>query len=83
MQKHHLATGRIPVGIDHDEIGYLDDTLDPTVNPPAADTGRLGALKPSGSVALDDPLRKKLAEGGSALDKQLEHISVAAGEGAG
>lgn len=71
MQKHRLSTGRVPVGIDHDEIGYLDDNPDPTVNPPAVDTGRLGALKPSGSVELTDELRQRLASGASALDKQL------------
>lgn len=71
VQKHRLATGRVPIGIDHDEIGYLDDTFDPTENPPAVDTGRLGALKPSGSVELTDELRQRLAGGASALDKQL------------
>ena len=76
MQKHHLTTGRVPVGIDHDEIGYLDEVLDPTVNPPAADTGRLGALKPSGSIALDDALRRRLAQGASALDKQLAEMTT-------
>lgn len=76
LQRHHLATGRLPIGIDHDEVGYLDTSTDPRVNPPAADNGRLGALKPSGTVLLTDTLRKQLAAGGSGLDKQLEHLDI-------
>ncbi|WP_295695645.1 hypothetical protein, partial [Lapillicoccus sp.] len=83
IQRHHLATGRLPIGIDHDELGYLDTAVDPRINPPAVDNGRLGALKPSGTVLLTDVLRKQLAAGGSGLDKQLEHMDVSGSTGSG
>ena len=73
MQKHHLSTGRIPAAIDHDEVGYYDTEADPRINPPAADNGRLGALKSSGTVVLTDKIRKQLAQGGSVLDKRYDH----------
>ena len=72
VHRHHLATGRIPVGIDRDEVGYLDDDRNPRTRPPAADNGRLGALKHSGTVELTDELRRKLASGAiNPMDKDL------------
>lgn len=72
VHRHHLATGRMPVGIDRDEVGYLDDDRNPRTRPPAADNGRLGALKHSGTVELTDELRRKLASGAiSPMDKDL------------
>ena len=56
IQKHRLATGRVPIAIEFDEIGYLGTDPDPRVNAPAADNGRLGALKSAGYLELtDDP----------------------------
>ena len=71
MCRHQLATGRIPVSIHADEVGYLDSHLDPTVNPPAEDTGALGKLKPSKSLELTDEIRRKIAKGAKVVDERL------------
>ena len=42
IQKHRLATGRVPIAIEFDEIGYLGTDPDPRVNAPAADNGGSG-----------------------------------------
>ena len=78
IQKHRLATGRVPVAIDFDEIGYLDTEPDPRVNAPAADNGRLGALKSAGYLELTDELRRRAASGESLLDKSLERLQFSA-----
>lgn len=71
VTKHRNATGRVPVAVDHDEIGYLDTETNPTVNAPAADNGRLGALKSAGYLQLTPDLRRRAARGESLLDKSL------------
>jgi len=78
IQKHRLATGRVPVAIDFDEIGYLGTDPDPRVNAPAADNGRLGALKSAGYLELTDELRRRAARGESLLDKSLGRLQFAA-----
>ena len=64
--------------MDFDEIGYLDTNLDPRVNAPAADNGRLGALKSAGYLELTDELCRKAIRGESLLDKSLtrKHFSA-------
>lgn len=72
LQRHHRATGRLPVGIDRDEVGYLDDERNPKAHPPAADNGRLGALKSSGTIELTAELKASFVSGSRApLDKSL------------
>jgi hypothetical protein len=72
IQKHRLATRRVPIANEFDEIGYLGTDRDPRVNAPAADNGRLGALKSAGYLDLTDQLRKRAAKGESLLDKSLQ-----------
>lgn len=71
MRKHQLATGRIPVSVHVDEVAYLDADSDPTANPPAADTGALGKLKPSGSRLLTAAARAALLRGARVTDNQI------------
>ena len=71
-------TGTRPVAIDFDEIGYLGTDPDPRVNAPAADNGRLGALKSAGYLELTDELRRRAARGESLLDKSLGRLQFAA-----
>jgi hypothetical protein len=71
MRKHQLTTGRIPVSVHVDEVAYLDSDPDPTVNPPAVDTGALGKLKPSGSRLLTDSARAALRQGARVTDNQV------------
>lgn len=71
VKRHQMALGRIPVAIDHDEVLYLDDHEGPADNPPAADNGRLGALKPSRSMELSDRVRQRMTEGTRAADPTL------------
>ena len=78
IQKHRLATGRIPIAIEFDEIGYLGTDPDPRVNAPAADNGRLGALKSAGYLELTDELRRRATKGESLLDKSLRRRQFSA-----
>lgn len=71
VTKHRNATGRVPIAVDHDEIGYLDTETNPAVNAPAADNGRLGALKSAGYLQLTPELRRRAGRGESLLDKSL------------
>jgi hypothetical protein len=71
MRRHQLDTGRTPVHVHIDEVAYLDDNADPTVNPPAEDTGALGKLKPSKSRTLTDDIRRKLVKGARVTDDEL------------
>jgi hypothetical protein len=71
MRRHQLDTGRTPVHVHIDEVAYLDDQADPTVNPPAEDTGALGKLKPSKSRTLTDGIRRKLVKGARVTDDEL------------
>ena len=71
MRRHQLDTGRTPVHVHIDEVAYLDDNADPTVNPPAEDTGALGKLKPSKSRTLTDGTRRKLVKGAHVADDEL------------
>ncbi|HZM65539.1 MAG TPA: hypothetical protein VFC16_04465 [Nakamurella sp.] len=71
MRKHQLTTGRVPVSVHVDEVAYLDSDIDPTVNPPAADTGALGKLKPSGTRLLTDSARAALLGGARITDNQV------------
>ena len=78
IQKHRLATGRVPIAIEFDEIGYLGTDPDPRVNAPAADNGRLGALKSAGYLELTDELRRRATKGESLLDKSLRRRQFSA-----
>ena len=80
IQKHRLATGRVPIAIEFDEIAYLGTDPDPRVNAPAADNGRLGALKSAGYLELTDTLRRRAAKGESLLDKSLQRLQFSAKE---
>lgn len=71
IRKHQLTTGRIPVSVHVDEVAYLDVDRDPTVNPPAVDTGALGKLKPSGSRLLTASARAALLRGARVTDNQV------------
>lgn len=71
IKKHQLTTGRIPIAIDHDEVLYLADSTDPKQDPPAADNGRLGALKSSKTLLLGDTEKRRLAEGARASDPSM------------
>ncbi|HZM66043.1 MAG TPA: hypothetical protein VFC16_07055 [Nakamurella sp.] len=71
LRQHQLATGRTPVAIHIDEVAYLDDHEDPTVNPPAPDTGNLGKFKVSKSLTLTDEIRRKIVKGAHVADERL------------
>lgn len=79
VTKHRNVAGRVPIAVDHDEIGYLDTETNPTANAPAADNGRLGALKSAGYLSLTPELRRKAARGDSLLDKSLRRITFTGG----
>ena len=66
-------TGRpqAPLSVHVDEVAYLDVDRDPTVNPPALDTGALGKLKPSGSRLLTASARAALLRGARVTDNQV------------
>ena len=80
VTKHRNVTGRVPIAADHDEIGYLDTEVNPKINPPAADNGRLGALKSAGYLELTTELRRKAGRGDSLLDKSLRRTQYTTGE---
>ncbi|HEY5880972.1 MAG TPA: toprim domain-containing protein [Nakamurella sp.] len=79
VTKHRAVTGRVPIAVDHDEVGYLDTETNPKVNAPAADNGRLGALKSAGYLQLTAELRRTAARGDSLLDKSLRRTTLTAG----